>query len=38
MSKSNQLELFENEINSSTSIQKLEIEYVKSGLGSPILT
>ena len=29
MSTSNQLELFENEINSSTSLQKLEIEYVK---------
>ena len=29
MSTSNQLELFENEINSSTSLQKLEIEYIK---------
>ena len=29
MNTSNQLELFENEINSSTSLQKLEIEYVK---------
>ena len=29
MKTSNQLELFENEINSSTSLQKLEIEYVK---------
>ena len=29
MNKSNQLELFENEINSSTSLQKIEIEYVK---------
>ena len=29
MSTSNQLELFENEINSSTSLKKLEIEYIK---------
>ena len=29
MNTSNQLELFENEINSSTSLQKLEIEYIK---------
>ena len=29
MNMSNQLELFENEINSSTSLQKLQIEYVK---------
>ena len=29
MNRSNQLELFENEINSSTSLQKLEIEYVE---------
>ena len=29
MNTSNQLELFENEINSSTSLENLEIEYVK---------